>query len=84
MEDIFKNQYKLEKSKERAGWWVCTDTINLIVCRFKEHEFNETQETTLLDDSMWQPIMPEDIKVLAGMSRSLAEWLRQNHYDLVF
>ena len=30
------------KESETPGWWVVTDTDNLVVIRFKEHEFNET------------------------------------------
>lgn len=43
-------RFRLEKSQDLPGWWVLTDTENLIVIRFKEHEFNETQKVTHLDD----------------------------------
>lgn len=44
-------RFKLEKSQSLPGWWVLTDTENLIVCKFKEHEFNETQKITILEES---------------------------------
>lgn len=47
---IAKHRFRLERSKELAGWWVLTDTDNLVVVKFKEHEFNETQKITFIDD----------------------------------
>ncbi len=47
-----KCRFKLEKSQD-PGWWVLTDTENLIVCKFKEHEFNESQHISILEDSMF-------------------------------
>lgn len=47
-----KCRFKLEKSQD-PGWWVLTDTENLIVCKFKEHEFNESQRISILKDSMF-------------------------------
>lgn len=48
-----KNRFKLEKSQDYPGWWVLTDTENLIVCKFEEHRFNETQQLTILEDSIF-------------------------------
>lgn len=45
-----KCRFKLEKSQD-PGWWVLTDTENLIVCKFEEHKFNETQRISVLEDS---------------------------------
>ena len=44
-------RYLLERSQENPDWWVLTDTENLIVCKFKEHLFNETQRITILEES---------------------------------
>ena len=44
-------RFRLEQSTEQPGWWVLTDTDNLVVIRFKEHEFNDTQKVTVLDES---------------------------------
>lgn len=43
-------RFKLEKSQDLLGWWVLTDTENLVVVKFKEHEFNESQKITFIDD----------------------------------
>lgn len=45
------NRFKLERSQDLPEWWVLADTENLIVCRFKEHEFNDTQKVIILEDS---------------------------------
>lgn len=44
-------RFKLEKSKDQPNWLVLTDTENLIVCKFEEHKFNETQRISILEDS---------------------------------
>lgn len=44
-------RFKLEQSQNLPEWWVLTDTENLIVCKFKEHEYNETQQITVLEES---------------------------------
>lgn len=35
-------KYTIQESKD-PGWWVVTDTENLVVLKFQEHKFNETQ-----------------------------------------
>lgn len=44
-------RFRLEKSQDLPGWWVLTDTENLVVLKFKEHEFNESQQVTFIDDN---------------------------------
>ena len=44
------SRFKLEKSKEKQGWWVLTDTANLVVVQFKEHCFNEEQKAEFQDN----------------------------------
>lgn len=43
-------RFILEKSQDLPGWWVLTDTENLVVLKFKEHEFNESQQVTFIDE----------------------------------
>ena len=43
-------RFRLEKSQDLPGWWVLTDTENLVVLKFKEHEYNESQQVTFLDE----------------------------------
>lgn len=43
-------RFILEKSQDLPGWWFLTDAENLVVLKFKEHEFNESQQVTFIDD----------------------------------
>jgi hypothetical protein len=46
---------------------------------WEEHEFNDTQEVTMLDD------IPSDrYAEVAHWMTEMGEWLRENHYDLIF
>lgn len=55
-----------------------TDTENKIVIRFKEHEFNDSQEVTVLEDGETNP------HVLARVMREMGDWIGRHHYDKVF
>lgn len=72
-------RYLLQKSKEDPLWWVLTDTETEIVCRFKEGEFNETQKVTLLNEDS-----DYDLMKLPRIMAEMAEWLRENHYEIIF
>lgn len=72
-------KYLLQKSDKRPLCWVLTDTENQIVCRFIEGQFNETQQITLLEDAD-----PRMVMEMPRIMREMAEWLAQNHYELVF
>lgn len=71
--------YLLQKSEEDPLWWVVTDTETQIVCRFKEGEFNETQKFTPLKD-----ISQYDVFMLPQIATDMADWLRDNHYEIIF
>ena len=70
--------YDLQPST-KPGYWVCTDTLNLVVCVFKEHAFNEDQKFTTLND-----FNPDNIMKLAEIGREMGDWLRANHYNKLF
>lgn len=72
-------RFELQQSSQQPGWWVCTDTDNLIVCRFEAHRFNETQQVTFLEDA------PDpDVMAMARAIREMADWLRDNYYEIIF
>lgn len=73
------SRYVLQPSDE-DGWWVCTDTKNLFIVRFKEHHFNETQQLKLIDDTL----IDQDALNSATLLRQMADWLRDNHYNIIF
>ena len=66
------------QESETPGWWVFTDTEYKIVIRFKEHNFNDTQEVTILEDGEANP------HVLARVMREMGDWAVRHHADKVF
>lgn len=75
------DKYILQPSANK-GWWVATDMEHGIVVKFKEHEYNDTQETTLLNDNKFKSA--EEALKYATYIRELADWLRENHCNKVF
>ena len=71
------NRYQLQQSAQQQGWWVLTDKENGIVCRFHEHEFNEPQKMTFLED-----IKNPDASQIARLMREMGDWLATHHYNI--
>ena len=71
-------RYTIQKS-DSPGKWVCTDTENLIVCVFADHDFNESQKMTMLED-----FNPDNYKLLARLMSEMGDWLNKNHSDKIF
>ena len=75
------NRFKLEKSKEQPGWWVLTDIKNLVVIKFEEHKYNETQKVYLLKES--EMISSPDIETkLARIMREMGEYMSTHWYSI--
>lgn len=72
-------KYLLQKSHDVEFGWVLTDTENGVVCRFIEGDFNGSQKYTVLND-----IKKEDAGKLARVAKEMADWLAENHYEIVF
>ena len=70
-------KYTIQESTE-PGWWVVTDTENLVVLKFKENQFNETQKATLLEDSNLTMMQ------LARVMREMGDWVAAHHIEKVF
>ena len=77
------NRYRLERSQLKEGWWVCTDTENLLVCQFEEGKFNETQKFTNLegDEEKFQSM--DEVMAHLRVMREMSDWLAINHYKIV-
>lgn len=76
------DRYKLEPSQLKSGWWVCTDTENLLVCTFEEGQFNDTQKFTDLEgDDTFKSM--DDVMAHLRVMREMSDWLAINHYDKV-
>ena len=69
-------RFIIQHSQTQPDGWVCTDKENGIVCRFTEHQFNETQQFTFLED-----VPQPDAQTIATAVREMADWLRANHYE---
>ena len=68
----------LQKSTTTADGYVVTDTVNNIMLTFKEHQFNETQHATFLNDEV-----NADAVQLARIMREIGQWLYENHRDIL-
>ena len=77
-------KYKLEKSKEREGWWVLTDTEYLVTIIFEEHRFNETQRTVFLTDCPLSMTDGSSAVKLAGILCEMGEYLFSHWYSIAF
>ena len=72
-------RFILHPSQEQ-DFWVATDTVNGIVIKSREHHFNETQQTTLLNGDTFRTA--EEALAVATYMREIADWLRENHYTI--
>lgn len=76
-----KERFRLEKSQLKEGWWVLTDTENLVVITFEEGKFNETQRITQLEGSDNYTSM-NDVMAQVRIIREMSDWLAVNHYKI--
>jgi len=67
-------RFILQASKKQ-GFYICTDTINEIVCNFEKGKFNESQKFTFLNDDI-----PTNLPTIM---REFADYLISNHSDKV-
>jgi len=77
------NRYKLEPSQLKSGWWVCTDTENLLVCTFEEGKFNETQKFSSINGDDENLSSMNDVMDHLRVMREMSDWLTINHYHIV-
>ena len=76
------SRYKLEPSQLKKGWWVCTDTENLLVCTFQEGKFNDTQKFTDLENEKDNYKSMDDVMAYLRVMREMSDWLAVNHYKI--
>lgn len=74
-------RFRLEKSKLKEGWWVLTDTVNLVVITFEEGRFNETQKITQIEGGEKYSSM-NDVMAQVRIIREMSDWLAINHYKI--
>lgn len=76
-------RFSLAKHPARDGYWVVMDVANGIAIDFAEHEYNDTQQVTILDDSPLQKLPPQ--KMASGIAtamREIAEYLFTHWYSI--
>lgn len=69
-------RFLLEKSKDDPGGMVLTDRKDLIVIRFKEREFNDTQRVSFISDDMER--RPDASEITRAL-RLMGDWLVLRH-----
>lgn len=75
------DRFRLEESRDLPGWWVLTDTENLVVIKFKEHEFNETQKITHLDNDQ-EVIRRLGAQGIARVLREMGNYMFTHWYSI--
>ena len=78
---VIMNRFRLEKSQDLPGWWVLTDTENLVVIKFKEHEFNETQKITHIDNDQ-DVIRRLGAQGIARVLREMGDYMFSHWYSI--
>lgn len=73
-----KENFVLQRSKEREGWWVATDTATNIVSQFEQGNFKHTATITPIDDLAGYSELS-----VATTLRELGEWLATYHGELI-
>lgn len=76
------SKYRLEPSQLKEGWWVCTDTENLLVCTFQEGKFNETQKFANLEGEDEKFPSMDAVMAHLRIIREMSDWLAINHYKI--
>lgn len=66
------------QESEKANYWVCTDTVNGLVCIFENHNFNDNQQFKFLEN-----IKPDALNI-AKFTKEMGDWLRNNHPEKIF
>lgn len=78
-----KERFKLEPSQINEGWWICTDTENLLVCQFEQGKFNETQKFTDINGNDEKLASMNDVMAHVRIMCEMSDWLAINHYKIV-
>ena len=70
------DNYAMQTSATRPGWWVVTDRKNNVVVQFEQGRFNETAKVTPLYDFPKEPIG------VATILREIGEYVALYHAEL--
>lgn len=80
-----KNRFKLQKSESLPDWWVLTDIENMIVVRWEQGKFNDTQKVSPIEDADLRAKFGDNLaQELARIMAEIAGYLHDFHYEKVF
>lgn len=74
-----KERFVLQPSREE-GWWVCTDQVNLIVCKFRQGKFAKEQHVTRLEGE--DVVTLDEAKEYVMHLFEMEKWMMENHPDI--
>lgn len=69
---------RFELKKDAGDTWTLTDTVSGISLRFKEHEFNETQQVSIPES------FPADPVRASRIMQAMGEYMFTYHYSIAF
>lgn len=77
----------MQKSSTRPKGWVLTDTENLVVVRFEDGKFNDTQKVSILDDSRLKDLPTSEIankaaKIIQAMGDYVVRYHSSKAFDM--
>lgn len=72
-------RFLLQPSDSKYNYFLVTDEENKIIIEFEKGKLNETQKVTELND-----FNPNDFIKIARIMREIADYLHQNHNQLLF
>lgn len=80
-------KYIMQKSSTRPKGWVLTDTENLVVVRFEDGKFNDTQKVSILDDSRLKDLPTSEIankaaKIIQAMGDYVVRYHSSKAFDM--
>ena len=77
--------YLIQQSSTQPNGWVLTDTENLVVVRFEDGKFNDTQKVSILDDSRLKDLPASEIaEKCAKIMQELGTWAARHHGSKLF
>lgn len=77
VETVSPDNYVLQESTTREGWYVVTDKVNNVVIQFAKGRYNETAHITPLFDFPKEPVGT------ATILREIGEFLATYHEDII-
>lgn len=72
-------KFLLNPSESTSGWWILSAPEYGLTIRFREHEFNETQEVSLNDQSIAKELGAEGV---ATLMREAGDYLFTHAYSV--